>query len=581
LRTGFSLRPNLLAAFSTILVLIAAGRIVLSYSHTAQAFDEPCHVAAGMEFLDNGTYILDAVHPTLARIAIALPLYLAGERYPALPVEDPGSGNYNVVGNHVLYDSGHFHRNLILARLGVLPFFLLGAFVVYLWTRDIGGHLAAVIAVFLYTTTPTILAFSSIAYTDIVAAATQLTAMFTFCRWLQRPDLRRTIVLGFALGIAFLAKLTTVLFVPAATLAIAVVWYARERKKPSRVPFATVRLLAALALAAVVIWAGYRFSLRPLQEATGINPASMPSFQHFPRSLRATAQAVVLRNPRLPAPELLHGVALAWALDQSPSPSYLFGHLRSGGWWYFFLVGLGAKLPLPLLLLFAAAVVVLLRHRETGALFPIVALGAVLLITFHVSYQVGIRHILIAVPLITIVAGLGIGSLLQRANWRSSAGMAVIVLLGWQAAESGSAQSDFLAYFNQLAGKDPSSVLVTGCDLDCGQDLFRLARELHARNTTECTLLVWSSADIARSDLPPNGSDNSSDVHGCVALSSRAFRLGDVLHHSYGPGYFSWLNNYQPVAIVGRTIRLYEITRPLETKGSAADSKSMPSVRKF
>jgi 4-amino-4-deoxy-L-arabinose transferase-like glycosyltransferase len=462
-----------------------------------------------------------------------------------------------------------------------LPFFLLGAFVVYLWTRDIGGDLAATIAVFLYTTSPTILAFSSIAYTDIVAAATQLTAMFTFYRWLQRPDFRRTIVLGFALGIAFLAKLTTVLFVPAATLGIAAVWYARERNKSSRVPFATLRLVAALALAGVVLWAGYRFSLRPLQEATGINRASMPSFQHFPRPLRATAQALVFRNPRLPAPELLHGVALAWALDKSPSPSYLFGHLKSGGSCYFFLVGLGVKLPLPLLLLLAAAVVVLLRFREASALYPMVALGAVLLVTVHVSYQVGIRHILVAVPLITIVAGLGTGSLLQRENWRSAAAVAVIVLLLWQALESASAQSDFLAYFNQLAGKDPSSVLVTGCDLDCGQDLFRLARELHARNTSECTLLIWSSADITRSDLPKNGFENSSDVRGCVALSSRAFRLGDVLHHSYGPGYFSWLDHYQPVAIVGGTLRLYDIPQPLKTKGNAIDSKSGPSVRKL
>ena len=564
-----------------MLVLIAAGRIVLSYSHTGQAFDEPCHVAAGMEFLDKGTYILDAVHPTLARIAIALPLYLAGERYPVLPVEDPGSGNYNVIGNHVLYDSGHLLRNLTLARLGILPFFLLGGFVVYLWTRDLGNDLAVAIAVFLYATTPTILAFSSIAYTDMVAAATQLTAMFTFYRWLQRPDIRRTIVLGFALGMAFLAKLTTVLFVPAATLAIAVVWYASERRKPSRVPFATVKLLAALALAAVVVWAGYRFSLRSLQDATGIKAASMPSFQHFPRPLRATAQAVLLRNPRLPAPELLHGIALAWTLDKSPAPSYLFGHLKSGGWWYFFLVGLGVKLPLPLLLLFAAAIIVLLKYRETSAFFPLVALAAVLLITLRVSYQVGTRHILVAVPLITIVAGLGMGSLLQRVKWRSAAGAAVVALLVWQAAESASAQSDFLAYFNQLAGKDPSSVLVTGCDLDCGQDLFLLARELRARNTSECTLLVWSSADIARSGLPQNGLENSSAVHGCVALSSRAFRLGDVLHHSYGPGYFSWLDNYQPVAHVGRTIRLYDIPQPLETKGTAADSKSIPSARKF
>jgi len=581
LRIGSLSRPTVLAAISAMFVLIAAGRIVLSYSHTGQAFDEPCHVAAGMEFLDKGTYILDAVHPTLARISIALPLYLAGERYPALPAEDPGSVNYNVVGNHILYDSGHFLRNLVLARLGVLPFFLVGALVVYLWTKNLGGDLAAAIAIFLYATTPTILAFSSIAYTDMVAAATQLTAMFAFYRWLQRPDIRRTTVLGFALGLAFLAKLTSVLFVPAATLGVAVVWYARERNKPSRVQFATVRLLAALALAAVVVWAGYGFSLRPLQEATGINSASMPSFQHFPRPLRATAQAVVLRNPRLPAPELLHGIALAWALDKSPSPSYLFGHLKSGGWWYFYVVGLGVKLPLPLLLLFAAAVIVLLKYRETSAHFPLVALAAVLLITLRVSYQVGTRHILVAVPLITIVAGLGMGSLMQRAKWRSVAGAVVVALLVWQAAESASAQSDFLAYFNQLAGKDPSSVLVTGCDLDCGQDLFRLARELRARNTSECALLVWSSADIARSDLPRNGLENSSDVRGCIALSSRAFRLGDVLHQSYGPGYFSWLNNYQPVANVGRTIRLYDIPQPLETKGNATDSKSIPSARKF
>jgi len=581
LRIGFSSRPKLLAAISAILVLIGAGRIVLSYSYTGQAFDEPCHVAAGMEFLDKGTYILDAVHPTLARIAIALPLYLAGERYPALPVDDPASGNYNVVGNHVLYDSGHLLRNLILARLGVLPFFLLGGFVVYLWTRDLGSDLAAMIAVFLYATTPTILAFSSIAYTDIVAAATQLTAIFIFWRWLQRPDIRDTIILGFALGLAFLAKLTAVLFVPAATLAIAVVWYASERKKPSRAKFATVRLLAAVALAAVVIWAGYRFSLRPLQEATGINPNSPPSFQHFPRPLRATAQAVLLRNPRLPAPELLHGIALAWALDNSPAPSYLFGHLKSGGWWYFFFVGLGVKLPLPLLLLFAAAVIVLLKYRETSGFFPLAALAAVLLITLRVSYQVGTRHILVAVPLITIVAGLGVGSLLQRVNWRSAIGAVVVALLVWQAAESASAQSDFLAYFNQLAGKDPSSVLVTGCDLDCGQDLFLLARELRARNTSECTLLVWSSADIARSGLPQNGLENSSAVHGCVALSSRAFRLGDVLHDSYGPGYFSWLERYQPIAHVGRTIRLYNIPRPIETKGTGIDSKSIPSGRNF
>jgi hypothetical protein len=333
------------------------------------------------------------------------------------------------------------------------------------------------------------------------------------------------------------------------------------------------------------VWAGYRFSMRPLQEATGVSASSMPSFQHFPHAVRKSAQAFVLWNPRLPAPELLHGVALAWALNRLGSASYLLGQVKSGGWWFFYLVALGVKLPLPTLLLFAMAIVALLKHKQTSMLFPLAALGAVLLITMHVSYQVGMRHILVAVPLITIVSGLGIGELLRRTNGLTVLGIAIVALLAWQTAESASAQSDFLAYFNELAGKDPSSVLVTGCDLDCGQDLFRLARELHIRNMRECTLLVWSSADIARSNLPVNEMENSAPesptaFHGCVALSSRAFRLGDVLHHSYGPGYFSWLNNYQPVARVGRTIRLYDIPQRFEGKAEARDVHSVFSSRR-
>jgi hypothetical protein len=44
--------------------------------------------------------------PPLGRIAIGLPLYLVGERYPNLPALDHPI-THNDVGNAVLYDSGH------------------------------------------------------------------------------------------------------------------------------------------------------------------------------------------------------------------------------------------------------------------------------------------------------------------------------------------------------------------------------------------------------------------------------------------------------------------------------------------
>src|ERR1700691_315070 len=113
--------PALLAA---LLAVIAVVRIISSYSHTSQAFDEPCHVAAAIELPARHTYKLDPVHPPLARIAIGLPLYLAGERYPNLdPQNNDNSLTYNDYGNAILYNSGHYERNLKLARLGMLPFF--------------------------------------------------------------------------------------------------------------------------------------------------------------------------------------------------------------------------------------------------------------------------------------------------------------------------------------------------------------------------------------------------------------------------------------------------------------------------
>lgn len=151
------------AVLALLLALIAVIRIVSSYSQTSQAFDEPCHVAAAIELLARHTYKLDPVHPPLARLAIGLPLFLAGERFPHLDPLD-NSLTYNDYGNAILYDSGHYQRNLTLARLGVLPFFLLATAIVFLWARREFGDLAGVMAAALFTTLPNVLAFSSIAY---------------------------------------------------------------------------------------------------------------------------------------------------------------------------------------------------------------------------------------------------------------------------------------------------------------------------------------------------------------------------------------------------------------------------------
>ncbi len=552
--------------FAGLLALVAVVRIVSTYSLTSQAFDEPCHVAAAIELLDRHTYTLDPVHPPLARIAIGLPLYLAGERYPKLPPLDHEI-TYNDVGNAVLYDSGHYVRNLKLARSGLLPFFLLGTAIVFLWARREYGDLAGAMAAALFTTLPNVLAFSSVAYTDMVAASTQVTLFLAFVGWLDKATKRSALWLGLAAGLALASKATTLIFFPAAAAAIVLGKWACTRTVvgENAAPRQIVRQIAiAMALAGVTVWATYGFALEHVREGMNLSAESMPSFQHFPAPLARAGRWLIANDPLVPAPALMKGVADAWVLNKSRPAAYLMGHIKPGGWWYFFLVGVAVKSPLPFLILAGLGVVSLKTfdaQRRWRAMAPALAALAVLLVTMPVGYNAGVRHVMVVFPLLAIVAGCGSSYLWNmQGGRRLAARVGLIVLLFWQGVSTVRAGGDFLAFFNELAGTDPSKVMVAGCDLDCGQDLFRLSRELQARHISHATIALWTSADPSRMQLPDFDVPQAyRPVAGWFAISLRALRLGNSFHMSYPPGAFEWLKAYQPVGRVGKTILLYYI----------------------
>jgi hypothetical protein len=557
-----------------LLALVAVLRIIFSYPLTSLTFDEPCHVAAAIELLDRHTYKLDPVHPPLARVAIGLPLYLAGERYPKLSLPDQEI-TYHDVGNAVLSDSGHYARNLALARVGVLPFFLLATAIVFLWARREYGNLAAVMAAALFTTLPNVLAFSSIAYTDIVAAATQVGLFFAFVQWLDKPTKRSVLWFGLAAGLALASKATTVIFFPAAAFAIVFGKWVRTRTLVGEnlAPRQIVRHLAvAAAIAIAILWASYGFAVGHVREDMNLSAESLPSFRQFPAPIARAGRWLVASDPVIPAPALIKGVAEAWVLNKERPPAYLLGHIKDGGWWYFFLLGVAVKSPLPFLILAAIGTLSLKTFEARSrwrAMAPLLAVLAVLLVTMPVKYNAGVRHVMVVFPLLAIVAGRGCSYLWHRSEGRRIAARSgLIVLLSWQVVSSVRAQGDFLAYFNELTGRDPSRVMVAGCDLDCGQDLDLLSRELHARNISHATIAIWTSADPRHTDLPNFDVPQAyRPVSGWFAISLRALRFGNSFHTQYPVGAFDWLQAYQPVSRVGKTILLYHIPE---------DEKSQP-----
>jgi hypothetical protein len=253
------------------------------------------------------------------------------------------------------------------------------------------------------------------------------------------------------------------------------------------------KLAAAVAVALILLWGSYGFSTGHVREEFGLAANSMPSFQHFPALLRNLARSVVDNNWRIPAPAFLHGIAETWVLNKTMSGTYMFGAVRETCW-YFFLGGVFFKSPIPLLILCLVGLTFfLLKRREldSRAFAPAVAVAAIFLVTLPVKYHSGMRHVLIIFPLLAVIGGAAVGYLLRvQSAAQTWARIAVLVLLGWQGFETVRAQKDFIAYFNEFGGPDPSRVMVTGCDLDCGQDTFRLRDELRARGIAHFSLAV-------------------------------------------------------------------------------------------
>ena len=69
-------------------------------------------------------------------------------------------------------------------------------------------------------------------------------------------------------------------------------------------------------------------------------------------------------------------------------------------------------------------------------------------------------------------------------------------------------------------------------------------------------------------------------VSGWVAVSLRSLRVGHVFHSGYPPGALAWLDAYQPVERIGKTIWLYHIPEDRAPVGRDKEITAEPSIAK-
>lgn len=575
---ALSSKPARLGWIGLILVLIAVARIASTYKEFTQTVDEPSHLASGMQLIQDRVYYMTAAHPPLARLTMSLGPYLAGLR-----LSGPGRGVGNEQGDEILNANGKYWRNLSLARLGTLPFFLLGCVVVWAWSCDLFGKTAALLALFFFTSLPTILAHSGIATNDMAAAATAALALYSLTLWVAKPSWRTAAGLGFSAGMAAATKFSALLFLPVCGITLLVLTLRRPGLGSQSLRRSAGHLLLAVGIAYFIIWASYLFTFAPLQ-STRPHTAVDRLLRHD--TLLHDAVCTALEIP-LPAGKMAAGIAELAGHNKAGHVSFFLGEWRRHGWWYFFPVIFLLKTPIPFLLFYGLGGVFLIRiflaKRDWQEIAPLLFAALILAASMTSSINVGVRHILAVYLLGSIVAGYCATKLWHAWRYRVIARLAVLAGCFSMAASSALAHPDYLAYFNWFASDHPERIAVDS-DLDWGQDLARLSTWLQKRGVQELAISYFGTADLTRAGLPPyHELEPYRKVSGWIAISARNRAIptpflaqpqtegqstfysvpGNFISVRSGLGPFSWLLEYPPAARIGRSIFVYHIPASL------------------
>jgi 4-amino-4-deoxy-L-arabinose transferase-like glycosyltransferase len=495
--------------------------VLLHVGGDSATSDEPVHIASAVEMVRQGTGRWNVEHPPLAKA-------IAGLALTGVPLELPPNAFEDTRHASILYRFLFENRTpgdwiLLRARL---PFaLLLGALL--LAVRGIANRLlgppAGLFALALAAFDPNLIAHAGVVHTDVAVTLFAVVGILPLLS-LADPERRAApVLLGLAWGAAMLSKYDAPLLVLAT---LPVLWLAPGIRGRGRL--VAVRLLAAIGVAALVTVAGFAAAYRH-QSAADREALAKDRLLVRGRSPAALRVADAVGRVLPPAENAVTG-ALSVVLQSrvGAGVNYFLGRISKDGSPLYFPVALLTKAPLGLLL---AAFV--------GAISPpgrrlALALGAGLLLFLLASarstYNIGVRHVLVAFPFAALI-----GAAAAKAGRVRAAVVGLFVAV--EAGETLRVHPHELSFLNVAAGGvQAGRRLFADSNVDWGQDLARLASAAPRYGKPPLPTVVFGG-DLPRRYAPflravaPGDEDREDAV---IALGEVPFAIGPELLETKG-----------------------------------------------
>jgi 4-amino-4-deoxy-L-arabinose transferase-like glycosyltransferase len=512
-------------------------------------YDEPVHIAEGLNGWRYRRFERYNDHPPLARLWLTLPLLNPKWQVDVQKLPD----SFHITRIAPDPEALAWRARAMNVLLGLLLAWLVLRAADRLFSRS-----AANFALALFAFSPLLIAHFSIAATDGAAALFIFASAWGLMAWRREPTWKRTLGLGLLLGLLLLVKFSTAPMFVLALLWMLLLSPDKMLRDPRQWNWS--RTAAAMAVALFVVWAGYFFHVSRLTVRDGTLTATFPNWSE------PIVKAVHgHRNYSLvvPAGEYVEGFRELVRHNRHGQAAFFLGQVSSrGGWKMYYPVAVLLKWPTIVLALSIAGLALALRRRPRVSVnlwimtsFPAVYLG----LAIFARFNIGERHVLPLYPFALLFA-----AVVWEWAGRKQTGLALLSLLvGLNAADALRYAPGYLSYFNVFVRPAESYRLLTDSNLDWGQGLLALRQYRREHPGEQISLSYFGSVDPAIYGIDARPLGEHERVSGTVIVSATNLS-GQFLSDPQG---YHWLLQQRPTAVLDHSLYVFQVLDKDKNKG--------------
>ena len=543
----------------TALIIHFALAIVCIKANAPTCDEIAHHIGSGYSYLVMRDFRMNPANPPLVREISALPLLLLKLKNP-FDLQSWKDGNSPVFGNAFFYKIGNDADRIIFwARVPMALLSVMLGLLVFFWSRSLYGNKGGILSLSLYSLSPNMIAFASLATVDLGTALFISAALFSFWIFLKKPSPISMVSAGICFGLAQASKYTSIFLVPI-FIALTLSYYLMDKDMRNRLPAhrCVQGLVGIFMIGLVVLFASYSFEIKPLIKNA---PDVSEKIEYIKRAVDAmhldrvglNKDKAVWLAENLPMPFSTYLIGLGGVIHQSVIGGYhtfLLGKVCDSGFWNYFIIAFLVKSTLPTIALFALALVMIFKtdkFKRADSSFLLIPIILFFIVIANNKGQVGIRHLLETYPLIFILSG--IMATVEIKNVFRYAIFAGIVI-----AQFVSLMTAFpypLAYFNEVAGgSDNGYRILRDSNLDWGQGLKPLKKYIEDNEIDSIKLYYFGTADPAYYKIPFRN------------MTEAEFKVPEKGYYAISAQYLGavgWAKNRAPVAKVAHSIFVYKI----------------------